>query len=228
MSFVTIIPWMQLSRLRGSDGANTLNSLLANHHLPYPSPMSLRQTVLLVALANLAYFGVEFGVARWIGSVALYADSIDFLEDASVNLLIFFGLGLAAAMRARLGMVMAALLLVPAGATLWSAWQQFSEPVVPHATILILTGLGALAVNMSCAFLLARHRTEAGSLTRAAYLSARNDAVANIAIVIAGLVTAYLWRTAWPDLIVGLAIAALNADAAFEVWEEARKESAAG
>jgi Co/Zn/Cd efflux system component len=61
-------------------------------------------------------------------------------------------------------------------------------------------------------------------LTRAAVLSARNDALANIAIIGAGLVTAFVWRSAWPDLIVGLAIAALNADAAREVWEAARQE----
>jgi Co/Zn/Cd efflux system component len=184
----------------------------------------LRRTVFTVALVNLAYFGVEFGVARWIGSVSLFADSIDFLEDASVNLLIFFGLGLAASMRARLGMLMALLLLVPAAATLWLAWSKFWDPVAPQASLLTITGLGALAVNTACALLLARHRNEAGSLTRAAYLSARNDAYANIGIVAAGLVTALLWHSGWPDLIVGLAIAALNADAAFEVWEEARKE----
>ena len=59
--------------------------------------MSLRQTVLLVALLNLAYFGVEFGVAIAIGSVSLFADSVDFLEDASINLLIAVGLGWSAA-----------------------------------------------------------------------------------------------------------------------------------
>ena len=63
-----------------------------------------------------------------------------------------------------------------------------------------------------------------GSLTRAAFLSARNDALANVAIVAAGLVTALLWRSAWPDLIVGLAIGAMNADAARDVWAAARLE----
>ena len=59
---------------------------------------------------------------------------------------------------------------------------------------------------------------------RAAFLSARNDAIANIAIIAAGLVTAFLIRSAWPDLIVGLGIAALNADAAREVFTAARAE----
>jgi Co/Zn/Cd efflux system component len=64
-------------------------------------------------------------------------------------------------------------------------------------------------------------------LTRPAFLSARNDVIANIAIMVAGLVTALLWRSAWPDLIVGLGIAAMNADAARDVWTATRKEHAA-
>ena len=71
--------------------------------------------------------------------------------------------------------------------------------------------------------MLARFRTHSGSLTRAAFLSARNDAVANIAIIGAGLLTAYT-LSVWPDLIVGLAIAAMNAGAAREVWSAAREE----
>jgi len=67
--------------------------------------------------------------------------------------------------------------------------------------------------------MLARYRHHGGGLTRAAFLSARNDALANVAIIVAGLVTGFIWPSAWPDLIVGLGIAAMNADAAREVWE---------
>ena len=55
--------------------------------------MNLRRTVITVALLNLGYFGVEFGVALAIGSVSLFADSVDFLEDTSINLLIAVALG---------------------------------------------------------------------------------------------------------------------------------------
>jgi Co/Zn/Cd efflux system component len=72
--------------------------------------------------------------------------------------------------------------------------------------------------------MLARYRHHSGSLTKAAFLSARNDALANLAIIAAGLVTASVWRSAWPDLIVGLGIAVMNADAAREVWQAARNE----
>ena len=185
--------------------------------------MSLRQTVLLVALLNLAYFGVEFGVAIAIGSVSLFADSVDFLEDASINLLIAVGLGWSAQNRARLGMVLAAVILVPVAATLWTAWQKFAVPVPPQPVPLTLTGAGAFLVNFAAAFLLARFRHHGSSLTRAAFLSARNDVLANVAIVAAGLATAAT-LSVWPDLIVGLGIAALNADAARQVMNAARAE----
>lgn len=189
-----------------------------------PSDPKLRWVVRLVALLNLGYFGIEFSVATAIGSVSLFADSIDFLEDASVNLLIAVALGWSARKRARLGMVLAGILLVPGIATLWTAWRKFNVPLAPEPLPLLLAGLGALVVNLSCALMLARYRHHGGSLTRAAFLSARNDALANIAIIAAALVTAFLWPTAWPDLIVGLGIAVMNADAAREVWTVALDE----
>ncbi len=188
-----------------------------------PEP-SLRRVVLIIALLNLAYFGIEFAVAVAIGSVSLFADSVDFLEDTSVNLLIFVAMAWSPRNRARVGMLLALILLVPGLATLWTAYGKLVDPVPPQPFALTLTGLGALAVNLTCAFLLAAYRHHSGSLTKAAFLSARNDALANIGIIAAGLVTAFVWQSAWPDLIVGLAIAAINADAAKEVWEAAREE----
>jgi len=186
---------------------------------------ALRRIVGIVAALNLAYFGVEFAVALAIKSVSLFADSIDFLEDASINLLILVALGWTARQRAKLGMVLAGILLIPSLATLWTAWRQFSLPVAPDPASLSWTGAGALAVNLTCAFLLARYRHAGGSLSKAAFLSARNDALANIAIVAAGAATAFA-TSAWPDLLVGLGIAALNAGAAHEVFRTARREHA--
>ncbi len=182
-----------------------------------------RRAVSIVAAANFAYFFVEFSVAVAIGSVSLFADSIDFLEDASVNILILLALGWTLRARAHTGMLLAALLLAPSGATLWTAWEKFSQPTVPDALSLSATGIGALLVNVACAFLLAQFRHHSGSLSKAAFLSARNDALANIAIIIAGFGTAAT-LSAWPDLVVGLGIAFLNANAAREVWTAARDE----
>src|SRR5712664_3977880 len=90
--------------------------------------VALRRVAKRVAALNLAYFGIEFAVARAIGSVSLFADSIDFLEDASVNFLIVVALGWTARKRARVGMALAGILLVPGLATLWTAWEKFNIP----------------------------------------------------------------------------------------------------
>lgn len=198
-----------------------------NQDIHTPTDTELRRVVTTVALLNLAYFCVEFVVAVRIGSVSLFADSVDFLEDASVNLLIVAALAWSAKNRARVGMALAGILLVPGLATVWTAWEKFNTPVAPDPIPLSLAALGALAVNLGCAFMLTRYRHHSGSLTKAAFLSARNDAFANVAIIAAAIVTAFAWRAAWPDLIVGLGIALLNADAAREVWNTARAEHAA-
>ena len=150
---------------------------------------ALRRVVARVAVLNLTYFGVEFGVALAIGSVSLFADSIDFLEDTSLNFLILIALGWDARRRSQVGMVLAGILLVPGLATLWTAWDKLLLPIPPAPLPLSLAGAGAMAVNLTCALMLARFRTHGGSLTRAAFLSARNDVLANAAIICAGLVT---------------------------------------
>ena len=184
---------------------------------------NLRKVVIIVAALNLAYFGVEFAVALAIDSVSLFADSVDFLEDASVNFLIAIAIGWSATSRARVGMALAGILFIPGLATLWTAWEKFLVPIPPAPLPLSLAGGGALIVNLSCALMLVQFRAHSGSLTRAAFLSARNDVLANIAIIAAGFMTAYT-LSGWPDLIVGLGIAAMNADAAREVWSAAREE----
>jgi Co/Zn/Cd efflux system component len=184
----------------------------------------LRRTVLLVAALNLTYFGIEFAVAQAIGSVALVADSIDFLEDTSLNVLIFLAVGLSARGRARAGSVLAILILLPALVTIWTAVAKIVDPAVPEPLPLSLTAVGALAVNLLCAFLLVRHRGP-GSLARAAWLSARNDALANVAILAAAVLSLWL-VTGWIDIVVGLAIGLMNADAARAVWLAARAEAA--
>ncbi|MEX2696519.1 cation transporter [Rhizobium mongolense] len=181
----------------------------------------VRSNVLIVALLNFGFFGVEFAVALSMSSVSLFADSVDFLEDALVIILIAFAIGWSMKARGRVGMGLAGLLMIPALALLWALWSKFNNLIPPDPSTLSLTGAVALIVNWSCAFLLGRFHS--GSLARAAFLFARSDAVANVAIVLTGLVTAYVWQSVWPDVIVGLAIAAMNIDAAREVWRAAHQ-----
>ena len=188
-----------------------------------PSQQAVWGVVRAVAIANLTYFGVEFAVALRISSVSLFADSVDFLEDAAVSGLVLMALRWPAQQRARLGTVLALVLLLPGVATLWTAWSAWHSGHVPAPFSLSITGLGALAVNFVCARELAKVRHAHGSLTKAAFLSARNDVIANIAIIIAGGATA-AFASPRPDLLVGLGIFIMNLDAARHVLAAANAE----
>jgi Co/Zn/Cd efflux system component len=186
-------------------------------------PDRIRGTVLIVAALNLAYFGVEAAVALAIGSVALLADSVDFLEDTAVNLLIFLALGWSLRARALMGRVMAGVILLPALAAVWQIVAKIGDPVAPEPVPLIAAAFGALVVNGACALLLVRIRHHGGSMTGAAWLAARNDVVVNAAIIVMGLITAWT-LSGWPDIVLGAVILVLNATAAREVWRLAQSE----
>ena len=187
---------------------------------------ALKRTVLTVALLNLGYMVVEMSVALAVGSVSLYADSVDFFEDFAVNLLIFLALGWSLQRRAALGKVMAVIILLPALAAGWMAVVKFGDPDPPDPLALVVTAGGAVLVNLICTVLLSRFRHDGGSLTTAAFLAARNDVIANVAIIVMGLVTAWT-LSGWPDLVLGVLIVVLNATAAKEVWETATEEQLA-
>lgn len=187
---------------------------------------ALRRTTLLVVALNLAYFFVEVGVALAIRSVSLFADSVDFLEDTAVNLLIVIALGWSLRGRARAGRAMAGIIVVPALAAVVMAVLKFGDPERPDPVSLVLTAGGAIVVNAACAWLLARHRDHVGSMSRAAFLAARNDVYANAAIIAMGLLT-MVWVSGWPDIVLGLFLVLLNFSAAKEVWEVAAEEDLA-
>ena len=183
----------------------------------------MRRTVAIVAALNLIACVVE-GVIAWrIGSVALFADAADFLEDFLINTLVLVAAGWPLASRRKASYALAGLILLPAIAALWTAIHRILEGGTPQPLVLGATGAGALVVNLVCAVLLMRLRSGHGSLGRGAWLAARNDALANVLIIAAGAVM-LVWASPVPDIVVGLVIAAVNAGAAVEVFREAREE----
>ena len=187
---------------------------------------ALRRTVLVVAALNLAYFVIELVVALVIGSVALLADSVDFLEDTAVNLLIALALGWSLAARARVGRILALVILVPAVAVVVQAVLKIGDPEPPAVAPLVIAAAGAALVNLTCALLLARIRGAGGSMVGAAWYVARNDVIINVAIIAMGIVT--LWvGTGWPDIALGALIIVLNGRAALVVWRLAGEETLA-
>jgi Co/Zn/Cd efflux system component len=114
-------------------------------------------------------------------------------------------------------------MLIPVLATIWAVWNQLIIQEPPNPFGLSLIGFGALIVNCFCALLLSKFKNQEGSLSLAAFLSARNDAFANILVILAGIFT-IIYPSIWPDILVGIVIAIINADAAFVVFRKAREE----
>ncbi len=184
---------------------------------------SFKKAVLLVAVLNLLYFFIEFIAALNIRSVSLLADSIDFIEDASINFLIFFAISLTLAKKAKVSIILSIIMLSPALTALWAIWQQVLYQEPPRPIELSFVAFGALIVNCLCTFILIRFKNFSGSLTRGAFLSARNDALANIAIILTGIIT-FFYPSIWPDIVVGIFIAYIRAESALEIFNKAMKE----
>jgi len=118
---------------------------------------------------------------------------------------------------------MALVIFGPAGVAGWQAIQRFTDPVAPDVLPIVLASIGAIAINGTSAWLLTRVRHHGGSLSRAAFLSARNDVLVNVAIIVMAVITAWT-RSGWPDLVLGCVIIVLALHAAWEVWEVSEEE----
>lgn len=183
-----------------------------------------RRTVSIVAVLNLIFFFAEVIIANAIGSLSLLADSIDFFEDASVNTLIFFALAWKPKTRAWIARVLALFLLVPAVLGVVNVVNRGLEPEAPSPLPLALMAIAAFVINLFCALLLARHRSDGGSLGNAAWLASRNDALANVAILIGAIISTIV-NTGWIDIVIGVGIVIMNADAALVILRSANSEA---
>jgi Co/Zn/Cd efflux system component len=187
-----------------------------------PLTIGYRRALLLALAANIAMFGVEIAGGIISGSVSLLADAIDFLGDAAnyaVSLAVF-SLGMTWRARTALlrGLTMGAygvFVLVKAG---WAAaYGTAPEPVVMGAIAVL-----ALLVNAGCAALMFSYRQGDADM-RSVWLDSRNDAINNIAIVLAALVV-FVAQSKWPDLVVAVVIGILGLTSAVSVVKHALAE----
>ena len=181
--------------------------------------------VLWIALAvNALMFAAEIAAGLRSGSVSLLADAIDFFGDTANYGVTLAVLSLGLVWRARAALVKAASMLAFGLVVLGKAAWATTQGVPPEAVTMGVVGALALAANLGVAALLYAYR-EGDANMRGVWLCTRNDAIGNIAVMLAAL-GVFGTGTSWPDLGVAVVMAGLAIMAGWSVIGQARKELA--
>jgi Co/Zn/Cd efflux system component len=181
-----------------------------------------RRVLWIALVLNSAMFATELGAAWASGSVSLLADSIDFFGDAGNYAISLAVLGMAAPTRARAALFKAGCMGAFGIFVLFRALWNLQAGVVPEPAIMGAVGLAALAVNVGVAAMLYRFRSGDANL-RSAWVCSRNDALGNVAVMLAAL-GVFGTGSAWPDLLVAGVMAALALTGSWTVARQARSE----
>ncbi len=182
------------------------------------------------ALWTVVALNVGFGLVELVGgfiagSQALKADSLDFIGDGSITLVGLLALGWTTTTRGRIALVQGLFLAaLGIGVIGFAAWRSFSG-LPPQAELMGGIGIVALAINVSAALILARFRDQGDATSRAIWLFSRNDALANVAVIVAAVLVGWT-GSAWPDVLVAGVIAFLFLHSASEIIRDARRELA--
>lgn len=185
----------------------------------------LRRALWFALAVNGAMFGLEILAGLQAGSLALWADAIDFLGDTLTYAMTLAVLGAGLAARLRVARVKALMMGGLGLAVLAQALWRLGQTEVPQAPVMGAVGLLALLANLAVAWVLYRYRTGDANL-QSVWLCSRNDAIGNLAVMAAAL-GVFGTGTAWPDLVVAAIMATLAIAASISVIRHARAELAA-
>jgi len=187
-----------------------------------PQSASYRRILWIALWINAAMFGVELIAGLQSRSVSLLADAVDFFGDAANYGLSLAVLGSALGLRARAallkGLCMGAFGVFVLGRAAWS----FNAGVVPEPLTMGVVGALALAANVAVALMLYAWR-EGDANMRSVWLCSRNDAIGNVAVMLAALGVVGT-HAAWPDLAVAAVMGVLALTASRSVVQHALTE----
>jgi Co/Zn/Cd efflux system component len=181
-----------------------------------------RWALWIVALLNLGMGAAEIAAGFLARSQALKADALDFVGDGSITLLGLLAIRRSPYWRARSALVQATFLGLMGVSVFAATAYRVAVRQTPEAVTMSVFGVIALAVNVTAALILIPHRAGDANV-RAVWLFSRNDALGNLAVIIAAGLVGWT-RTAWPDLIVAAIIAGLFLQSAWSIAAESRRE----
>ena len=185
-----------------------------------------RQRGVLVAVLSLnaLFFVVEAVAGLLASSNALVADSLDMLGDALVYGFSLYVVDRDDFWKARSALLKGLIMAAFGTLALTQAAYKTLYPAVPSVPIIGVVGLLALFANATCFALLWRHRSDDVNM-RSVWLCSRNDVVANASVLAAAAGVA-AFGSQWPDVVVGVAIAALFLRSAATVLRDAMTTTA--
>jgi Co/Zn/Cd efflux system component len=176
----------------------------------------------VVLLINFGMFALEMFYSFVSGSQSLLADSLDFFADAANYGISLYVLSKSITLRAKASLIKGYTMGVFGIFVAVSTVYKVFFAVTPKAEIIGVVGFIALAANVFSAFLLYKYRK--GDSNRASvWICSRNDAIANIAVIFAGL-GVWITNTKWPDLTVAFIIASISLSGAYHIIKKAKKE----
>ena len=176
----------------------------------------------VVLVINLGMFILEIFSGLISGSQSLLADSLDFFADAANYGISLYVLSKSITLRAKASLIKGYTMGVFGVFVAVSTVYKVFFAVTPKAEIIGAVGFLALAANVFSAFLLYKYRK--GDSNRASvWICSRNDAIANIAVIFAGL-GVWVTNTKWPDLAVAFIIASISLSGAYHIIKKAKKE----
>ena len=193
-----------------------------HHGAPTNAGAAYRSVLWIALIINASMVCIELAAGALSGSVSLLADALDFFSDAvnyGISLLV---LTMAIRWRSRAAIFKATTMLAFGLFVLGKAAWGIISGVPPEALTMGLVGLLALAANLTVAFLLYQYR-EGDANMRSVWICTRNDAIGNIAVVLAAL-GVFGTRSAWPDLLVAAVMGSLAIQGALTVLRQARHE----
>ncbi len=182
-----------------------------------------RRTLWVVLVINAAMFVLELAVGLRAGSTGLIADSLDMLADAGVYGLSLGAVGRNMTQQRRTAVLSGRLQIILA---IWVLLDVLRRTVLGSEPIsALMVGIGALALlaNLLCLVLVRRHR-EGGVHMRASVIFSTNDTLANLGVIVAGLLVAWSGSRI-PDLMIGMAISLLVLNGGRRILREARASS---
>ena len=176
----------------------------------------------IVIAINASMFLVEMGAGALAGSQALQADALDFLGDATTYGISLAVLGASIQIRARAAILKALSLTAMALWVLGSTAYHVIVLGIPRAEIMGAIGILALLANVASVLILMRYK-DGDANVRSVWLCSRNDAIGNVAVMVAALA---VWGTAtkWPDLLVAAIMAGLFLTSSIQILRPSFRE----